>query len=505
MTEMNETPNVYAVPYPTEPVTVPQMPIEETVPPTQTEEPAPKQKKNVGYRVFAAILAVAAIAVAFLCKFAFLWLNLEPLSFTKELTFFNAVKDTFSEKAFKLFGIFPHAFPTDDIGGKIAALAFYASVCSLVLTVVLGVITVFTNKKAPAMFSATAFFFTATFATLAASVWAYVTATQTYEYELNYILLGLIAAGLICFVVTALIKNGKTAWFNLLQFILTLAAMGAAIYCLVKYLPYMAILLDDLLKWSALAIAAVASLAIILGAIRLHTKKGVAFDIVRFIVQFVLGVFVCYVAIACNDFDGKTTFLIFAIVAAAVSLVQIVLAVIVKKAGCAKAEAEDDVCESEQAETVVTEKVKKEKAKKEKKAKKQKVVKAQPVAAPEFVVEEYAEALPYTGGPVEGVEIAQEVNPTYVAPPPPVQTAGYDFYNSKSFDPFIAILGNEERNQFTEIFILKYKGDMPEIPTYQVGGDNKEFFRKTFIYLGQYRDKIPDGLLAKMYQFSIKM
>jgi len=48
-------------------------------------------------------------------------------------------------------------------------------------------------------------------------------------------------------------------------------------------------------------------------------------------------------------------------------------------------------------------------------------------------------------------------------------------------------------------------GAMPEIPAYEVGGDNKEFFRKMFIYLGQYRDKIPDGLLAKMYQFSIKM
>ena len=126
---------------------------------------------------------------------------------------------------------------------------------------------------------------------------------------------------------------------------------------------------------------------------------------------------------------------------------------------------------------------------------------------PEFVVEEYAEAMPYDGGPVEGVEIAQEVNPTFedVVVPTPVNTAGYDFYNCKSFDPFIAMLNNEERNQFTELFILKFKGVMPEIPDYQVGGDNKEFFRKIFIYLGQYRDRIPDGLLAKMYQFNIKL
>ena len=124
----------------------------------------------------------------------------------------------------------------------------------------------------------------------------------------------------------------------------------------------------------------------------------------------------------------------------------------------------------------------------------------------EFVIEEYAEAMPYDGGPVEGVEVAKEVNPTtFVAPQGRVQTAGYDFYNCKSFDPFIAILNNEERNQFTELFILKYKGVMPEIPDYEVGGDNKAFFRKLFIYLGQYRDRIPDSLLSKIYQFAIKM
>jgi len=84
MTEMNENPNVYAVPYPTEPVAVPQMPME-VQPQPPTEEPTPKKKTNAGYRVFAAILAVAAIAVAFLFKFSFLWLNLETMGITKEL------------------------------------------------------------------------------------------------------------------------------------------------------------------------------------------------------------------------------------------------------------------------------------------------------------------------------------------------------------------------------------------------------------------------------------
>ncbi len=122
-----------------------------------------------------------------------------------------------------------------------------------------------------------------------------------------------------------------------------------------------------------------------------------------------------------------------------------------------------------------------------------------------FHVEEYAEAYPYEGGPVAGVLMAEEVNPSFIPQSPRVNTAGYDFYNSKSFDTFISTLNDQERNEFTEIFILKVKGNMPELPDYEVGGDNKEFFRKIFIYLGQYRDRLPDSLLGKIYQYSLKL
>jgi hypothetical protein len=122
-----------------------------------------------------------------------------------------------------------------------------------------------------------------------------------------------------------------------------------------------------------------------------------------------------------------------------------------------------------------------------------------------FHTEEYAEAYAYEGGPVAGVLMAEEVNPSFLPHEPHVTTAGYDFYNCKSFDPFIATLDMAERNEFTELFILKFKGTMPELPDYEVGGDNKEFFRKIFIYLGQYRDRMSQNLLSKMYQFSMKI
>ena len=126
-------------------------------------------------------------------------------------------------------------------------------------------------------------------------------------------------------------------------------------------------------------------------------------------------------------------------------------------------------------------------------------------ATSDFHTEEYVEAYPYEGGPVAGVLMASEVNPSFLPHEPHVTTAGYDFYNCKSFDPFIASLTMAERNEFTELFILKFKGTMPELPDYEVGGDNKEFFRKIFIYLGQYRDRMSQNLLAKMYQFSMKI
>ena len=122
-----------------------------------------------------------------------------------------------------------------------------------------------------------------------------------------------------------------------------------------------------------------------------------------------------------------------------------------------------------------------------------------------FRTEAYAEAYPYEGGPIAGVVMAQEVNPSFLPHGPHVNTAGYDFYNCKSFDPFIASLDTAERNEFTELFILRYKGDMPEIPSYVVGEKNPEFFHAIFIYLGKYRDRISSNLLSKIYQYSIKI
>ncbi|MBO7298024.1 MAG: hypothetical protein J6U60_03140 [Clostridia bacterium] len=454
------------------PEVLPELTAEATAP--ETEQPTPK-KKNVFARIIAALFVALAIAVVFLPIKIMKGANVESLSLL------SAVKDLFGGEQEKLFGVLPTYADTATNLGKFVGVSLYAFVGLLVLSVVFGVIAIFNGKKAPALLRVCSFFFTLGF-----TMQAVATIVAAYKADasvvIDVVVLGLLALGLLVYFVLAAAKLGKTAWANLLQFILTAVVLASVALYLIKDAEGFKKGLEGISLASScgmitLAIFAVLGLNLFLSLIRIQTKKGLVFDLIRFIVQFVIGVAVCYLVIASKSEEKLA--LVLAIVAAAVSLLQVVICIIRTKLASPKKE--------------------------------KPVVEEEPVVLPEppveeFVREEYAEALPYEGGPVEGVAVAEEVNPTFIPEEPPqVQTAGYDFYNCKSFDPFIATLDTVQRNQFTEIFILKYNGAMPEIPDYEVGGDNKEFFRKLFIYLGQYRDRIPDALLAKIYQFAIKM
>ena len=435
----------------------------------ETPETQQPQKKNGAARFFATILAALSVAIVFLPIKV-----LQGTSFVS-LSLFEAVKDLFASSNAKIFGVLPTYASVDTYFGKVAGVAFYALPLMLVLAIIFGVIALFNKKNAPALLRVTAYFFTFGF-----GVYSITNLYVSYLNEgfavanLDYVTLGLTAFGALVYFVTAAKKVGKCAWLNALQFVLSLASVGAILFAYAKNQTALSNGLTSIGLNNAetvlSAVLAVFFLDLIIAGIRVQSKKGLTLDLIRYIVQLLIAAAFCYIAIAGN---AGTTYLVCVIVAAVVSLLQLVICVIQLKPAKKEEPAEEPA----------------------------------PIVE-EYVREEYAEALPYDGGPVEGVAMAEEVNPTFTEPTPPpqqTQTAGYDFYNTKSFDAFIALLSNEERNQFTEIFILKYKGQMPEIPDYQVGGDNKEFFRKLFIYLGQYRDRIPDGLLSKIYQFAIKM
>lgn len=409
--------------------------------------PAPK-KKTAATRIFGLLLAILSVAAFFL--------PIQVLTGTafEKATLLDTVTALLSSTATPAFGVLPVLADVATLGGLVNALSLYVLVVGLALGALLGLIALISGKSG-ALRAAT-FFFVVGAANYAATAYL-------FGAVLEVIVAALAAFGAIVYLVLAFKKCGKKTLSKVLQLVLSIViSVAFALNVSANVAEFEAALFAN----AAFALVAVQFVIVVFGALRLQTVKGLTFDLIRYLVSLALAALVIYAGT-----------MMYGAIAAGAAVLQIIGYAIQKKRACPKVEEEEIVPVST------------------------------PAPAPEFTVEEYAEAMPYEGGPVEGVEIAQEVNPTFEDStlPTQVNTAGYDFYNCKSFDPFIAILNNEERNQFTELFILKYKGVMPEIPDYVVGGDNKEFFRKMFIYLGQYRDRVPDGLLAKMYQFAIKL
>ena len=419
-----------------------------------------KQKKNVGYRLlallFIALSVVALILPVKVFKTASAGLELQDLSII------NAIKEALGSEY--------SPFLT---GNLLAGVAIYVIALVAALNVILGLIALFSGKKAPGLARAMAFISTWGFAIYAASIVLGSSYAGNLEVTFDVITLALAVVSAFFYFILALAKNGKAVWIETLQtflvvaysaaIILAISHKGSAVVSAVKENFIGKILLIAILAWVVFNL--------FVGALRLMSAKGIRGSIVRYILSMVFALLCCVVFILCKL--DSASFHIFSIVAAVIALLQIILAIAQLK-----------------------------------KAHKQALVEKEESIHKSFRVEEYAEAYVYEGGPVAGITMATEVKPSDLSVdmlPKKAETAGYDFFNCKSFDPFIAILDNEERKQFTELFILKWKGIMPEIPDYVVGGDNDEFFRKLFIYLGQYRDRIPDSLLAKIYQFAIKM
>ena len=434
-------------------IVVDEIPEEAVETATIVEEPASKPKaKKIGNRIFAFL--ILALSVAFLI------LPVGIYGVDENASLLTTMLDLFKSESptFMFFNALPALVSCQSFIGTLATFGFYVGICFAVVGAVYSLITVLFGNPVR----------TATFM-YASGVTTFFLCNYLADSTLDIITLAFVAIGVILYLALAFKKNGACTFKTLLQAVLSTAVFFMSVLIMKDYKEDLMKGIDSLslsaqqnvITYAILGILAFSALC---GGIRLQRTKGKGFDVFRYILQLLVGIFLCVMA-----FTGNATvnFLIYSTVTVVVSLLQLLLS---KKRKVKEAPVEE------------------------------------PVVEENFVVEEYAEALPYEGGPVEGVEIAEEVVPSFEEQyHPPVQTAGYDFYNCKSFDPFIASLNNEERNDFTEIFILKYRGPFNEIPDYVVGGDNKEFFRKIFIYLGQYRDRLPDSLLTKIYQFAIKI
>ena len=94
----------------------------------------------------------------------------------------------------------------------------------------------------------------------------------------------------------------------------------------------------------------------------------------------------------------------------------------------------------------------------------------------------------------------------YAAQQPYAQQPAYGqqpyYANNYIPDAFFSSLTPAEKDEFDRLFISRIYGDNKRLPAYRIGGDNREFFTKVFVFMGRYRNVISDGLLEKIYNYS---
>ena len=563
----------------------------------EAETPAPK--KRVFSRVLAVFLALAPIAlVCFLPVSLFLYSG--TYGFYDKTTllkvFINIFKQNGVQAVYEAAGVPMASIPADIATyafhkipllnaagnyGKVFSWFIYAFPVVFLLNIIFMLIGVCSGKKAPAMVRAISFMDMLLFGGYAILT-LFLSSLFGGKLVYDIVVISCAGAGVLFFAAYTIGKRKGKVTLPLVLLILTLAFVGAYAFAIYKYDLRASLIawykvndtIANSFTWGKALMYVVRgmiglyALAILISVIRLSTKKGYGFDIFRYSLHLVLALAVLYPCFFdmtfTNGFVEKEVFANlkwFAVAAAGIALLQVIICIIAKhviKAKEAAAYIEDDEDEAEEttelaekeeagepaedagtsvAANAATGVVAEEKAVPAENADEKAVpswmnsVQSQseaPVPEPveeneQLVIPNFSsfrddtEELDETPAPTiipvaqpvagEETKFASYANASAASPAASTAapaTAAYDYYNTQSFDPFIASLNEKEREQFTDLFILKYQGVMNHLPDYVVGGDNSEFFRKVFIYLGQYRERIPDALLAKMYKFCIK-
>ncbi len=426
---------------------------------TQTE--APKQKTNGGYRFLAALFFLACVVVLFIPvgTFTSAWA-------IEQKTLINTLKDLFASEG-KIFGALPAFFGEEVWMAKAFNLAIYLRAVTLVIAIISSFFAIFSSESAPRRILTAVVAFT-----FGATVYALtilgISNFQNLEsvYDLYSVLLAV--AGLVVFFILVLAKRCKSAGNAILQLLLSIAASTLLIYALTEDGAGMSALFasDALYKTIYTAIAVIASLSILFALTSAVCKDCLGLDVVRYVIMFFAALGACYVCYVAELVSKEALLLVLDV--AVISVLQLIVSLI-------------------QLEKHI----------------KQKAIEAKEEVLSGFETEAYVEAYEYQGGPVAGVEYAEEVTPTMAA----ADGTKPDLPSllGNGFDPFMSTLTPEEKSEFIDLYILRCKGIMPEIPGYVVGDFNKEFFHRVFIYLGQYRDKISNVLLQKMFDYSMKI
>lgn len=428
-----------------------------------TKTAAPKQKKNVGYRLLALLLLAACAGILFLpiSTFTSAWA-------IEQKTLIQSVQDILASET-KMFGIIPVFVGGTGILALLANVVFYAFIAMIAIAAVCALIAIFSKKAAPGLVRTVLFLLVGGAFLQTLSILSISNYISTLEATTDLMTVAIVAGGAVIYFLLALAKNGKAAWLTAVHFLLSLTATMLIVFAMMKAEGH-AFAENPIYKWVLVAVVALALLNLFISACRAMSVKGLSGDIVRHVAQLIIALVACFVGNAAKLENGN--YVLFCVLAAVVSAVQVVIATLQlldrsKKRGEAATEA----------------------------------------ALANFETEEYVETYAYVGGPVAGVELAEEITPTMAAAAAAADGSKPNLATlvGNGFDAFMFNLNDKEKEEFIDLYIIRCKGSMPEIPAYVVGGDNREFFNKVFIYLGQYREKISSVLLSKMYNFSMKL
>ena len=453
------------------------------------------ENKNVAFRIFAFLFAALGIASLFI-PYAYVMRG----NVATRTSFFSSAMDLINGKGYDtLFGFLPtHAVTRQDmltyvpnVRGIVTGVIYYVFLLLVLVSAIVSLVAVFNAKKAPRLFTVSVFIFLFAYSMYALWNFVYVM-TINKKVLLDYVCLGGTAIFMLVSFVLAIQRRGAKAWFSVLQFVLSLTVSSILILAMEAnteaFKGAFAKFGLKAVKYQDLAIYVLVTLCalnILAAYVRIQVKRGIPFEVIRYILQIVILGGATYIEFAFNNKPSKL-YGVLCVVACLISIFQIILACLQIK-----------------------------KITKEKKAKKQQES-LDEATVEEYIVQEQVEPVSYDGGPIAGVETAElvdenEEDSAEAGATAPAQKDNaeedscYDFYNTKSFDPFIATLNKAEREEFTDLFILRCKGDMPEIPEYVVGEPKKAFFNKIFVSLGKYRDAFSDELLSKIYDFSLKL
>ncbi len=425
-----------------------------------------KAKSQFGYRLLALIVVAACVGLFFVPVHFMTFAN------PAEVKLWEVVKKIivdFSELT-KWFGFLP-AFNEKNLFGYLFTATQYFLIVGAVVSAVLALVAIFKKKPANLLRGALVLLTLAVGAYAAVEVsYLFVCDVFDVEYLDKYILAFLAGCALLCILVSAC-RNGKAVIMNTVQLFLSLAFTAALVLAFAWKFDMVDLNLEankilyksgeDAFRYEfvLLGIAGWAIVNLIMSACRFMSKKGLVGDIVRYVFNVIvaLGFGAFYFL-----FEAEVkSYLLFSIIAASIALVQVVLACI-------------RLAKNKKAATVAT---------------------AVPVqeSAPEVC------ACKYEGSPVAGVAMAESTGE--LSPEDKISKADAE----KGLDAFMLTLTQSERTEFIDLYILQCKGAMPEIPAYKIGENNKDFFNKVFIYLGRYRNKVSNGLMAKIYDYAVKL